>query len=367
MKFNDDRPLCGQSSSDSTVDLQTTYNLELKEWLRLPIYEEFKNKPIHMLEAKGEWDGYKLYQDFQSHVVRSTFDEADIFEGQSQGWDRILFRFDDELYVYFSYGYLYVYAPTKEYAHRCLDDLRNKYIIVKKEEPTFYLVKYNGCSIDLQSVKIDRNKEISSNLLALQYGETFNIWEDELVEAIEERDYGITLLQGAPGTGKTSFIRHLVAKLADTHRFYFIPPSNFKMLKDPEFVDFWSNQSNHHKEMKKIVILEDAEGILLPRQWDNRDELSALLNITDGLLGEFLKLHLICTINCSVSALDPAVLRPGRLIARKQFKNLTQQQAIVLANKLGKPLQIKETYSLAEIYTETSESELNPPKPAIGF
>ena len=32
---------------------------------------------------------------------------------------------------------------------------------------------------------------------------------------------------------------------------------------------------------------------------DNRDQVSALLNLSDGMLGDFLRREIICTINCS--------------------------------------------------------------------
>ena len=102
-----------------------------------------------------------------------------------------------------------------------------------------------------------------------------------------------------------------------------------------------------------VVILEDAEAALMPRHSDNRQEVSLLLNITDGILGEFLRLQVICTINCALKELDQALLRPGRLMAHHYFGPLEADRAKVLAEKLGKALPAirSASYTLAEIFS----------------
>jgi SpoVK/Ycf46/Vps4 family AAA+-type ATPase len=102
-----------------------------------------------------------------------------------------------------------------------------------------------------------------------------------------------------------------------------------------------------------VVILEDAESALMPRHSDNRQEVSLLLNITDGILGEFLRLQVICTINCPLKELDQALLRPGRLMAHHYFGPLNAERARALAGKLGKPLPeaAAPEFTLAEIFS----------------
>jgi hypothetical protein len=117
-------------------------------------------------------------------------------------------------------------------------------------------------------------------------------------------------------------------------------------------VQFWIRETRLAEKKTKVIVVEDAEPLLVVRGHDNQDQLSNFLNITDGLPGEFLKLHLICTINCKIDKLDPAVTRTGRLIAYRQFRRLDRGEAARLA--LAKDLTIpsQETYSLAEIYSE---------------
>ena len=65
-----------------------------------------------------------------------------------------------------------------------------------------------------------------------------------------------------------------------------------------------------------------------------------LLNLSDGLLNNMLNLQIICTFKVDLKKLDSAFLRPGRLIARKEFKALSELDAKLLALRLG----IKHTF-----------------------
>ncbi len=55
---------------------------------------------------------------------------------------------------------------------------------------------------------------------------------------------------------------------------------------------------------------EDADAAIMTRGKDNQDQVSALLNLSDGMLGDFLSLQIICTINCAAAEIDQALLRP---------------------------------------------------------
>jgi len=117
-----------------------------------------------------------------------------------------------------------------------------------------------------------------------------------------------------------------------------------------------------------VVILEDAEDLLMERRTDNQAKVSALLNIADGLLGEFLQVHLLCTVNAPLERLDPAILRPGRLVAYRDFGRLNRQQARRLAQVKGLRLSQDQTdYTLAEIYSDKPWIEDGCNQPSIGF
>ena len=134
-----------------------------------------------------------------------------------------------------------------------------------------------------------------------------------------------------------------------------------------DLVEFWLHEGRSAPDLKKVVVLEDAEDLLMPRSADNRSKVSSLLNIADGLLGEFLQMHLICTVNCAIDQLDPAIGRPGRLIACREFRRLQYAQAHRLAAAKGLKLQEQSDYSLAEIYRQPVIGGLPTTKQTLGF
>ena len=154
-------------------------------------------------------------------------------------------------------------------------------------------------------------------------------------------------------------------KLRRTHRFYYLPLCVYPLLAAPAAVTFWMEQDEGHERFKKVVILEDAESLLMQRATDNQVNLSNLLNISDGFLGEMLKLHIICTINCPIDKIDPAILRPGRLVAMREFGRLSVAQALLLARTKNLSINPQDNYSLAELYN--SECEANSVNRTLGF
>ena len=157
-----------------------------------------------------------------------------------------------------------------------------------------------------------------------------------------------------------------MARLHKRFVFYYLPLSSFELLSDPQFVNFWMRENREHKGKAKLAIIEDAENLLLPRDERSRAQVSNLLNIGDGFLGEHLKLHVVATTNAPMRKLDEAVSRPGRLMGTREFRRLTRAEATRLAQAKGLTLADRsDTWSLAEIYN--GQPEVLAPQPNVGF
>jgi hypothetical protein len=137
------------------------------------------------------------------------------------------------------------------------------------------------------------------------------------------------------------------------------------VLSDPKLIEFWSWQRRAFQHRKFVVILEDSEAALMTRASDNREQVSAILNLTDGMLADFLRLQIICTINCTSAEIDPALLRPGRLLCHRVFQRLNPAEATRLAESLGRTLPTVRDYSLAEVFA--GDGEMQTAAPRIGF
>lgn len=137
------------------------------------------------------------------------------------------------------------------------------------------------------------------------------------------------------------------------------------VLSKPEFIGFWAEQRRIHASRGFVVILEDSDAALMIRGSDNRDQVSAILNLSDGMLADFLRLQIICTVNCHTADIDPALLRPGRLLCHRVFDRLDYPEAARLAASLGRHLPPARDYSLAEIFAGQDTDAIH--RPRIGF
>ncbi|WP_409029052.1 AAA family ATPase [Gracilimonas sediminicola] len=165
---------------------------------------------------------------------------------------------------------------------------------------------------------------------------------NEIVSSINEKsESGLYLLHGQPGTGKTSFIKEVLSNVKK--KAIYITPGLADQLASPDLIGVLMDHPG------SVLVIEDAETVLMKRQADNSNAVSNLLNLTDGFPADFLKLNIICTFNTKIDDVDPALLREGRLKRMHKFKKISTSQAQYLADHLGKEIEITEPMTLAEV------------------
>lgn len=175
------------------------------------------------------------------------------------------------------------------------------------------------------------------------YNDDFQDVHKRIMSALSSLSHkGLILLHGEPGTGKTTYLRYLVRNL--TKKIIYVPPEFSFNLDADVFLRLMSRYPD------SVVIIEDADNIITDRKAGNNISISGLLNIADGLLSYYLKSRIICTFNCNLASIDPALMRKGRLVALYEFKKLKASKAQKLVKKLNFPLEITEDTSLADIF-----------------
>jgi hypothetical protein len=200
------------------------------------------------------------------------------------------------------------------------------------------LIVRGNYGLELKALEIKRTKLDLDLFYEDDFAEVDTVIRKRLNQ---KKDKGIVLLHGLPGTGKTTYLRWLTTRIKK--RVLFLSPNVAGNLMDPEFIDLLIDNPN------TVVIIEDAENIILDRRVSSSSSVSNLLNISDGLLADFLNVQMICTFNSPVAMVDSALMRKGRLIAKYEFGKLGVQKANRLSKHFGFTKPILQPMTVAEI------------------
>lgn len=177
----------------------------------------------------------------------------------------------------------------------------------------------------------------------------------------------ITILTGVPGTGKTHLIRSILSKLDSV--FLIIPSNMADALDKPELMPLLIDLKGQH-EKPIILVIEDGDICLVPRENDNISTITSLLNLSDGILGTILDIRLIISTNAKIKDMDEAILRPGRLCRQISVDSLSYDQANQIYQRLcensGAMLDYRPSYTLAEIYAVFNSREDMAPTTNVG-
>jgi hypothetical protein len=156
----------------------------------------------------------------------------------------------------------------------------------------------------------------------------------------------LVLLHGIHGSGKTNYIKHLLNSNSDVKKIY-IPPYFVQSIGDPSFLPVIK------KEKESLLIIEDAEKILLSREeHGDNSAISILLNICDGIMADVLNFKIIATFNTPEDRIDYALTRKGRTFLKYKFDELSEAKTVNLFKSLHGQDPPKKKMTLAEIYND---------------
>jgi len=209
-----------------------------------------------------------------------------------------------------------------------------------KQKKNFYMIVKDYDSFELKKYKVKQPDPDTE----LHYNDGFHEFDQSVKTFLNDKTRtGLILMHGKTGTGKTTYIRHLIRHI--NRKFIFLPLFMAEALTSPDLLPFLSQQKN------SILIIEDSEKLIADRETGNgRSAVSTLLNISDGLLSDALGIKLICTFNTNLSKIDKALLRKGRMIDRYEFKELSVEKAVKIAKKHNLPYDGKKPITIGDLF-----------------
>lgn len=251
----------------------------------------------------------------------------------------------------------FYYSSTSLQVVNQLIGLAEKYPKNQNENPQMHVLVSTNHGLDTLLTDLEKT-EIN---LEKYYNDDFiEIHQHILSRLARKNGRGLVLLHGQPGTGKTTYIRHLLSNIKKN--VLFIPASMASQINNPELMSTLIQFPN------SIVVIEDAETLLTSRSQNQDSPVSALLNLADGLLADALKIQIICTFNIDLSKIDHALTRKGRLIARYEFKELALEKCRILAEERQLNMEINQAMTLAALFHATQpEFATSAKRKTIGF
>lgn len=179
----------------------------------------------------------------------------------------------------------------------------------------------------------------------------------------------ILLFTGIPGTGKTHAIRSLLWEWRSWAEFHYVVDPNTFFGDSPDYLmkvvfdeldDAPIPMSRREEEATKwkIIILEDAGQLIgIDAKSQIRHGMAQLLNLSDGMLGQGLKLMFLITTNEEIGKLDPAISRAGRCSVRHEFKKLDKEQAKKWLEAHNNTDEVTDPQTIAQLYAKIDGSD----------
>ena len=297
----------GEVFAERNCSYLNKFNLYLAHFNSIPNY-------IHEINIDCKKAHKWFVETYKDEIKNMYFDKRYFNGNRNAEYSDIFYILYDDLIVHIDNDQsivMFLFRKTDFSKIEKLIGEIKKFRKRKRKLFQIYLLVNTPKGIETRSMKISKPKlNIEDN-----YNDDFKEIHQTIFKRLSKKnDKGLVLLHGKPGTGKTSYIRYLISSVRKN--VIFLPPNMAGEITNPGLISVLIDNPN------SVFVIEDAENIVVDREKDGLSPVSALLNISDGLLSDCLNIQLICTFNTDISKIDSALMRKGRLIAKYEFKEI---------------------------------------------
>jgi hypothetical protein len=219
---------------------------------------------------------------------------------------------------------IHIYADSDE-------DLSDTYYALRKAWPevnledgdlpiTFWALRATGPSQYVRRIEAPTWDLISSNYPSNDLNRLMALQPADITGG------KVIIWHGQPGTGKTWALRALGEQWRKWCSFhYIVDPERFFGEQPAYMVDVLLEDAD---DKWRLIIMEDAGELLsADAKMRSGQGLSRLLNVTDGLIGQGLKVMFLITTNEESDKLHSAIKRQGRCLAEINFHSFEPAEA----------------------------------------
>jgi hypothetical protein len=216
--------------------------------------------------------------------------------------------------------------------------------------------RYQTCQEGQLKLWYNKEGPTSTEIILESYGTyypEFYPWlPSNFMDEYMKSSAAILFLTGEPGTGKTSVLRNLICSRQLNAS---VTYDENLLDHDEMFLSFITSNTTN------LIIIEDADNVLSPREKSANPLISRFLNFSDGLI-KFPSKKIIFTTNLdNFNNVDEALTRSGRCFGILEARKLTFEEAIKAAKvaSLPEPTIVKE-YTLSDLINHTYKPKERP-------
>jgi hypothetical protein len=140
-------------------------------------------------------------------------------------------------------------------------------------------------------------------------------------------------------------------------------------IDDDEEVEPDENGELPDDKKWNVLIVEDSDEFLSTDAKGQAGQgFSRLLNLTDGMIGQGLKVIVLLTTNEEIGKLHPALMRSGRIWQAVDFPSFSRSEAKKWADARGRDdFPELDRPTLADLYHVLDKGEVQNPTQKVGF